>query len=146
MSETKACPYCGEQVLAAAIKCKHCGSSIDGPGSGAIKKQFKMRPAFVVLGGIVLAVFGAGWAYNWQKTGTPSGIGFSDEAITSINRDIRDEFAKRRGITVEDVQMVRESPRKLTGFAKVKAPFLGSMNKACTATMGDDGRSFWRCE
>ena len=102
MNETKACPYCSEQVLATAIKCKHCGSSIDGP-SGAIKKQFKMSPAFVVLGGIVVAIFGAGWAYNWQKTGTPSGIGFSDEAISSIERDIRDEFAKRSGITVEEV-------------------------------------------
>ena len=55
MNETKACPYCSEQVLATAIKCKHCGSSIDGP-SGAIKKQFKMSPAFVVLGGIVVAI------------------------------------------------------------------------------------------
>ncbi len=27
-SEKKACPFCAEQVMAAAIKCKHCGSEI----------------------------------------------------------------------------------------------------------------------
>lgn len=26
--ETKACPYCAEDILAAAIKCKHCGSTL----------------------------------------------------------------------------------------------------------------------
>ncbi len=26
----KKCPYCREQILADAIKCKHCGSSLDG--------------------------------------------------------------------------------------------------------------------
>jgi len=25
---TKACPYCAEKILAAAVKCKHCGSAI----------------------------------------------------------------------------------------------------------------------
>lgn len=25
---TKACPYCGEQILAVAVKCKHCGSDL----------------------------------------------------------------------------------------------------------------------
>ncbi len=26
--QTKACPYCAEEVLLAAVKCKHCGSEI----------------------------------------------------------------------------------------------------------------------
>lgn len=28
---TKQCPYCAETILAAAIKCKHCGERIDAP-------------------------------------------------------------------------------------------------------------------
>ena len=28
MSQTKPCPYCAEDILAAARKCKHCGSDL----------------------------------------------------------------------------------------------------------------------
>ena len=33
---TKNCPFCGEQILAIAVKCKHCQSMLDGspPSSG----------------------------------------------------------------------------------------------------------------
>lgn len=30
MSDTKICPCCGEEIKAVAIKCKHCGSWLDG--------------------------------------------------------------------------------------------------------------------
>jgi hypothetical protein len=148
MSETKACPYCGEQILAVAVKCKHCGSMLSGQQNvavGAVKNQFKMRPGFVVLSIVVVAILGAGWIYNWTRTGSMSGNGFTDEDIAKIKQSIRAEFSKREGVTVEDVQMLRESPRKLQGFAKIKVPLLGSIDKACTATMGTDGRSMWQC-
>jgi len=28
--DTKKCPFCGEDILQVAIKCKHCGSMLDG--------------------------------------------------------------------------------------------------------------------
>lgn len=69
---TKPCPFCAETVLAAAVKCKHCGSMLDKiPGAeGATRRE---QPAAVYLanpnrkvnaqlgiyigGGIVVALF-----------------------------------------------------------------------------------------
>ena len=28
--QNKTCPHCGKEILAAAIKCKHCGQMVDG--------------------------------------------------------------------------------------------------------------------
>jgi hypothetical protein len=91
-------------------------------------------------------MIGAGWVYNFNRTGTLSGKGFSDADVATIERSIRTEFEKQRGVTVEDVKLLRESPRKLTGYAKLRVPLLGMLNKSCNATMGEDGKSFWECK
>ena len=54
MEETKNCPYCGEEILAGAKKCKHCGEWLDEHSEGTsleteavVKKTYKTHePTF----------------------------------------------------------------------------------------------------
>ena len=75
--------------------------------------------------------------------------GFSQEDIEQAKRSIRTEFEKRPGVKVTDVELIKESSNKLTGFVKISTKVVGvSVDRSlnCTATMGDNRQYIWRCE
>jgi len=74
MENVKPCPFCGEQILAVAVKCKHCGSAI-GAAPGPIRKQFSMRPWATTAAVVIAVLFVLGYLSNWMQTGTLSGKG-----------------------------------------------------------------------
>jgi hypothetical protein len=60
---TKSCPYCGEQILAVAVKCKHCGSYVGEkaakprqPSGDAPSQGVPMRVWAIVGGAVAIVV------------------------------------------------------------------------------------------
>jgi hypothetical protein len=75
--------------------------------------------------------------------------GFSAQDVEKIKESIRQEFSQKENIKVVEIQMIQESPQKLTGFVKLKKfGFLGlseDITKKCEATMGENHQSIWEC-
>jgi hypothetical protein len=72
-------------------------------------------------------------------------MGFTDADVTKLEGEIRNEFSRRPGVTVREVQIIKESPQRLSGFAKLEAGGIEVM-KSCSATWGDGGKYIWKCE
>lgn len=77
MNDTRMCPYCAEEVRAAAIKCKHCGSMLStryAPGDwyrssrdrmiagvcSGLAQQFGVPAAVIRLAFVLMTFFSAG--------------------------------------------------------------------------------------
>lgn len=72
------------------------------------------------------------------------GADFTDNDIDSIKSQIRNEFENRPGVNVLNVSLIKESPRKLTGFVKLNVNGYDDL-KSCTATMSQDTNYLWQC-
>lgn len=61
----KTCPFCAEEIAEEAIKCKHCGSMLDG--SAATVPVFDYPPTVLTVPIVISAVWNlmtaAGWAF-----------------------------------------------------------------------------------
>ena len=87
-----------------------------------------MRSLFILLVGLV----GCGYS-------------FSDSDIERSKSDIRKEF-ERRGMEVSEVNLIKESPRHLTGY--IKGTFHShEIYKVCNVNASEsNGSVIWECK
>lgn len=71
--------------------------------------------------------------------------GFTDNDIDKLKLTVRDEFAKRRGVTVTEVSFIKESNKKLTGLVKLRIADV-DVTRSCNATMGEGAQYIWKCD
>jgi hypothetical protein len=74
---------------------------------------------------------------------------FSPADVTAAKESIRTQFSQQDFI-IEDVELIRETPQKLSGYVKLKKPrklFPDiRVTKQCTAIMGMDRRYTINCQ
>ena len=68
----RACPFCAEEILATAVKCKHCGEFLDGRQSrpqpvikAKISRKSELAGEGCLLQGVGLVVIPAGFLFGW---------------------------------------------------------------------------------
>jgi cobalamin biosynthesis protein CobD/CbiB len=80
---TRACPFCGEEILAVAIKCKHCGTDLTGRKEQALKRSEALGLIALLLP--ICAVFLAWfWLSNMPLLYDPASKLYGTMAVTVL--------------------------------------------------------------
>ena len=72
--------------------------------------------------------------------------GFTEEDITNMKQSIKTEFEKNDEFKVTEVDLIIESPKKVSGLVKISISGNDPIIKDCSATMGQDRRYIWKCQ
>lgn len=162
------CPKCGMEQANDSQYCRSCGvpQSVSSTGSGAAAATApariptpsgaevnnripvgpsKLRKSLRLVGGAFVLLVLAFIAYAYWRNSM-----FNQADITKAETDIRTDF-EQRGFTVEQVSLIKESDRRLSGFVRFrKSSGLLSrveLKKDCVATMDADSRNYiWECK
>ena len=135
------CSRCAAELQDGSGFCSKCGQQV-GATINTRPKPPAVRSGFVAAL-VILLLFLAGGAYLASRSAR------GDETA-NITTAISNDFAKR-GFTVDQISMVRESDTRLSGFVKVrKSSGLLSkveLTKNCVATKdADSSRFIWECK
>lgn len=110
-----------------------------------MKLGLKPTPVIILLA-IVMAIVMAIPALNFYYTGTLSGNGFSDDDVKNIEDSIRKKYEEDGEGKVQDVAMIINEPREMTGFVKIQTDSGRIIQADCNAQLGSNKRIIWQCE
>lgn len=125
----KACPFCREQILANAVKCRHCGSTLMEPQRQPVEAK-SQNGGVVVLG--LLAVVGgvAYFATRGNESSDSANAGSSQRAGRDNSRSSVNSGAADSPPPISDY-VGRDPQESVNGFSFLRHPsVVAGVNKA----------------
>jgi hypothetical protein len=141
---TKACPYCGEQILAVAVKCKHCQSMLAPNAPAPVRtpqadlagaRADLTKGIFQVLAGLIPIVIGVVIYIQWKDSADDNSS--SNESTTRrTNRGFEassmSECVNTMRSMASDFNAVTDTPSRVSGFLGDKRHFSCEVEKTGT--------------
>ena len=136
------CPGCANELQNGSDFCSKCGKQVGAAPINTKPRAPMVRGGFIAALLVLLLALAAG-AYFANQSIHPG-----DK--TTVEAAIKTDFEKR-GFTVEQVSLIKESDRRWSGFVKFRksAGLLSrvQMTKNCLATMDADSSQYiWQCK